>query len=206
MQPRTKRQKEIFDYIKQYIERHGYQPSYQQIARHLNISSKGGIAKHIHALEKQGLLERNYESGSFKLEINPTKSILEVVCEIEWLELPSNENYAENWEKDFLFVPKFLIGHHSPAKIRAFRVLNNAMLEKHILEGDVALIKKTVFARDGDIIVALLEKKRAVLKQFYRSGANVELRPANENYDSIILPADQIEIKGILQSILRPAD
>ena len=205
MQPRTKRQKEIFDYIKQYIERHGYQPSYQQIARHLNISSKGGIAKHIAALEKQGLLERSYDNGSFKLEINPTKSVLEVVCQIEWLELPVNENYAENWERNFLYVPRFLIGQNEPDEIRAFRVRNDSMLEQHILEGDVVLIKKSSFARDRDIVVALLENKRAVLKKYYRLGADIELRPANENFDSIIVPADQIEIKGILQAILRPA-
>ena len=206
MQPRTKRQKEIFDYIKQYIERHGYQPSYQQIARHLNISSKGGIAKHIAALENQGLLERNYDSGSFKLEINPTKSILEVICQIEWLELPHSENFKENWESSVLYVPKFMLGHQTPEKVRAFRASNNSMLEEHILEGDVVLLKQSSFARDGDVVVALLENKRAVLKKYYRSGAEIELRPANENYDSIILPADQIEIKGIMQSILRPAD
>lgn len=205
MQPRTKRQKEIFDYIKQFIERHGYQPSYQQIARHLNISSKGGIAKHIAALEKQGLLARHYENGSFKLEINPTKSILEIICLIEWLEIPNSENFTEEWEKNILYVPKFLIGHHQPEKIRAFRVPNDSMLNEHILEGDIVLIKQSSFARDGDMVVTLLENKRAVLKKYYRLGSDIELRPANENFDSIIVPADQIEVKGIMQSILRPA-
>jgi repressor LexA len=56
MQPRTRRQKEVLDFIKRYIEKHGYEPSYQQIARHLGVSSKAGIARHIESLENQGFL------------------------------------------------------------------------------------------------------------------------------------------------------
>ncbi len=69
MQPRTQRQKEILDYIQRFIERHGYEPSYAQIARHFNISSKATIAKHIEALEKRGLLARSHTNGSFNLNV-----------------------------------------------------------------------------------------------------------------------------------------
>ena len=74
MQPRTKRQKEVFDYIKEYIERHGYEPSYQLIAWHLKGKSKAGIAKHIEALEAQGLLTRRRENNSFWLDLRPRRS------------------------------------------------------------------------------------------------------------------------------------
>ncbi|MEZ5428112.1 MAG: transcriptional repressor LexA [Pyrinomonadaceae bacterium] len=204
MQPRTRRQKEVLEYVKQYIEKHGYEPSYQQIARHLGVSSKAGIAKHIEALENQGLISRVRESGSFRLEINPTESILELICEVEWLDVPKEETYAEEWKNKSLFVPRFLIESYSERSIRAFLVPNDSMLEEHICEGDVALIENRSYARDGDIIVALLENRRAVLKQFFRLGANIELRPANPNYDPIVLPADKIEIKGVLRGLLRP--
>ncbi len=203
MQPRTRRQKEVLEYIKQYIEKHGYEPSYQQIARHLGVASKAGIAKHIEALENQGLISRNRESGSFKLEITPTKSILDVICEIEWLDVPQTESYMEEWEEKPLFVPKFLIENHSPEKMRAFRVPDNSMLDEHICEGDVALIENRPYPRDGEIVVAFVENKRAVLKKYFRVGANIELRPANENYETIIIPADKIKVVGILRGILR---
>ena len=65
MLPRTQRQKEILEYISSFIERHGYEPSYAQIARHFNVKSKATIAKHIAALEKRGLLSRHHSDGAF---------------------------------------------------------------------------------------------------------------------------------------------
>jgi repressor LexA len=158
MQPRTRRQKEVFDYIKQYVEKHGYEPSYQLIARHLKVASKAGIAKHIEALEAQGLLSRRRENGSFWLDLQPAPTIADAVCEIEWLETPRS----------------------------------------------VALIEKRSYARDGDIVAALAGNKSVVLKQFFRQGAYVELRPANEGYMTIKLPANKVEILGVYRGLIRP--
>jgi repressor LexA len=203
MQPRTRRQKEVFDYIKQYVEKHGYEPSYQLIARQLGVRSKAGIAKHIEALETQGLLVRKRENGSFWLDLRPVHTIVEAICEIEWLEIPKGSNFVEDWESQPLFVPKFLLGYQEPERLRAFRVTNDAMFDQHICEGDVALIEKRSYARDGDIIAALTNKQ-IVLNQFYREGATVELRPANEKYQTIKLPANKIEILGVYRGLIRP--
>ena len=204
MQPRTKRQKEVFDYIKQYIEKYGSEPSYQMIARHLRVSSKAGIARHIEALETQGLIKRRRENGSFGLDLCQSEVINQAVCEIEWLDVPKAENFVEEWEKESLFIPRFLIGYQEPERLRAFLVQNNAMQEKHICEGDVALVEKRAYARDGDIVVALVGNKRAVLKQFFRAGATIELRPSNDVFETIKLPAHKIEILGIYQGLFRP--
>ena len=203
MQPRTRRQKEVFDYIKEYVERHGYEPSYQLIARKLGVRSKAGIARHIEALEAQGLLSRKRENGSFWLDLKPVETLAAAVCEIEWLEIPKGENFVEEWESQPLFVPKFLLGYQEPERLRAFRVTNDSMFDEHICEGDVALIEKKSYARDGDIVVALANK-RIVLKKFYREGSNVELRPANERYLIIRLPANKIEILGVYRGLIRP--
>ena len=203
MQPRTKRQKEVFDYIKQYVEIHGYEPSYQLIAWHLKVKSKAGVAKHIEALEAQGLLTRRRENGSFWLDLRPASTIADAVCEIEWLEFPKSEMFVEDWEKQPLFVPKFLLGYQEPERLRAFRVTNNAMFNEHICEGDVALVEKRSYARDGDIVVALTNN-RILLKQFYREGATVELRPANDKYPAIKLPANKVEILGVYRGLIRP--
>jgi len=203
MQPRTKRQKQVFDFIKQYIESHGYEPSYQLIARHLKVASKAGVARHIAALEAQGLLERRRENGSFALDLQPINPILAAVCEIEWLEIPHNEAFVEEWENQPLFVPRFVIGYQTPDRLRAFRVPNDAMWNEHIRDGDVALIEKRSYARDGDIVAALADK-RVVLKQFYREGSFTELRPANDGYLTIRLPANKIEILGTFRGLIRP--
>lgn len=204
MQPRTKRQKEVLEFITRYIEKHGYEPSYQQIAWHLGVSSKAGIARHIACLENQGLITRRREQGSFNLELRSADSISEAVCQIEWLEVPNQNSFVEDWERETLYVPKFMLGFQTPERLRAFRVSNDAMIEENIREGDVALIEKRSFARDGDVVVALTENNRAVLKHFFRTGAKIELRPANASFVSIILPADKISVLGIFRGLLRP--
>jgi len=203
MQPRTRRQREILDFINEFITERGHIPSYQQIARKFKIASKSAIAKHIAAMEKQGILKRRREDGSFGLELTQKNSAVESVCEIEWLETASDDGFSENWEQEPIFVPKFLLGYYEPEKIRAFRVPNNSMLDEHICEGDIALIEKRSFARDGAIVVAELEN-RVVLKRFYRAGANIELRPANQNYQTISLSADKVSIQGVMHGLLRP--
>lgn len=203
MQPRTRRQKEVFDYIKEYVKNHGYEPSYQLIARHLRVASKAGIAKHIEALEAQGLLTRRRENGSFWLDLRPAGTIADAVCEIEWLAIPKDETYVEDWESLPLYVPKFLLGSQEPERLRAFRVTSDAMFDQHICQGDVALIEKRSYARDGDIVAALMNKQ-IFLKQFYRDGAHIELRPANNDYITLKLPANKVEILGVYRGLIRP--
>lgn len=204
MQPRTKRQREVLDYITSFIEERGYEPSYQQIARHFRISSKSAIAKHIAALEAQGLLSRQRENGSFGLQISSKIAVSESVYAIDWLKLPQAEEHEEDWEFEPLFVPQFFIGNYLPDRIYAYRVKNDAMLDEHICEGDIVLIEKRSYARDGDIIVANIEDRETVLKKYYRHGANIELRPANDNFQPKIISADKISIEGIVRGVLRP--
>jgi repressor LexA len=204
MQPRTKRQKEILEYISNFIETRGYKPSYQQIAKHFRLASKAAVAKHITALEKQGLISRRRENGSFSLELFPKEAFSDLVCEIEWLELPETLRFLDDFSDETLLVPTFLLGFNKPEKLCAFRVQNDSMLNEHICEGDIALIEKRTFARDGDIVVSIINSDRIILKRIFRDGANVELRPSNDKYDTIKIPADKIEIKGIYRGLIRP--
>jgi len=204
MQPRTKRQKEILEYISTFIEERGYKPSYQQIAKHFRLASKAAVAKHITALEKQGLISRRRENGSFSLELFPKETVSDLVCEIEWLDLPASMRLLDDFSDETLLVPTFLLGFNKPEKLCAFRVQSDSMLDEHICEGDIALIEKRAFARDGDIVVSIVNSDRVTMKRIFRDGANVELRPSNENYETITIPADKVEIKGIFRGLLRP--
>lgn len=204
MQTRTRRQKQVLDFIEQYIEKHGYEPSYQQIAWHLGVRSKAGVAKHIAALEKLGLLSRRKENGSFCIELNKSQSLSEAVCEIEWLADEEHYTEFEEWQKTPLIVPKFFVGYFTPENLCAFTVKSDAMSEDNIYEGDIALLEKRSFARDGDIVAAHVRKKPILLKRFYRAGADIELRPSNVSFSNLKFPADQVVVKGIFRGILRP--
>jgi SOS-response transcriptional repressor LexA len=127
------------------------------------------------------------------------------VCLIEWLEVPQTEEFGEEIIDDEpLFVPALMLGSTPPTRLRAFRVPNDAMLGKQIREGDIVLIEEKPFPRDGECVAAVVNNNQTVLKNFYRDGAFIELRPSNDDYETIRMPADQIEIKGIYRGLLRP--
>jgi len=201
MQPRTKRQKQVLKFLVEFIEEHGYEPSYQQIALHFNVKSKGGIARHIEALEKQGFILRKRDSSGFHLTLLP--EISDSVYKIEWLEIP--QDFEKDYEKPLpVFVPKVLFKNTPSKNTRVFRVSDDSMIDEHILEGDIALVEERKFARDRDCIVALIKGEIPVLRNFYRDGANIDLRSANVDFESINISADKIEILAVFRGLLRP--
>lgn len=204
MHPRTKRQKEILEYINGFIETRGFTPSYQQIAKHFGLASKAAVAKHIESLEKQGLVTRRRENGSFRLAIRPKEDAKDLVCEIGWLDVTPAALSSDDFLDESVLVPAFMLGFFKPEKLAAFPVQNDSMLEEQIREGDISIVERRKFARDGDIVVALIDGSRVVLKRFYRRGANVELRPANPKYPALSLDADQVEILGVHRGLIRP--
>ena len=85
MLPRTQRQKEILDYIIRFLERHGHEPSYAQIARHLGVKSRATVAKHVAALERRGLLVRERQDGNFTINVTPSDDSSEALVEVRLL-------------------------------------------------------------------------------------------------------------------------
>ena len=78
------------------------------------------------------------------------------------------------------------------------------MIDEHICDGDIALIENRTEARDGEIVVALVDGARATLKRLFRFGTDVELRPANSQLAPVRLPATQVQVQGIFRGLLRP--
>ena len=209
MQPRTQRQKEILEYITRFIERHGYQPSYAQIARHFGVSSKATIAKHIEALERRGLLARRRPNGAFGLSVRVEDDDgvgEDAICEVRLLgRIAAGVPLDAVEDAQTIGVPRFLLGRVRPEQVYALRVTGDSMIDEHICDGDIALIENRTEARDGEIVVALVEGSRATLKRLYRFGREVELRPANSRLAPVRLPAAQVAVQGIFRGLLRPA-
>lgn len=209
MLPRTQRQKEILDYITRFLERHGYVPSYAQIARQFGVKSRATIAKHIAALERRGLLVREHEDGSFALNVKVEDKSGDSLCEVKVLGRIAAGAPLEavvNEDDERLPVPKFLLGRVKPDRVYALRVKGDSMIDEHICDGDIALIENRTDARDGEIVVALLiEENQATLKRLYRRGPNVELQPANSQLQPLTLPANQVRVQGIFRGLLRPS-
>jgi len=207
MQPRTQRQREILEYITRFIERHGYEPSYAQIARHFGVSSKATIAKHIEALERRGLISRHRADGAFGLTVRHEEVDLEAVCEVPLLgRIAAGAPIDATEDRETVGIPRFMLGRVRPSRVYALRVSGDSMIDEHICDGDIALIENRTEARDGEIVVALVEGARATLKRLYRIGTEVELRPANAQHAPIRLHASKVTVQGIFRGLLRPAN
>jgi repressor LexA len=206
MFPRTQRQKEILDYITNFLERHGYEPSYAQIARHFGVKSRATIAKHIAALERRGLLVRQHEDGSFGLNVT-VATTADSLCEVKVLGRIAAGTPLEVVDyEERIPVPRFLLGRVKPDRVYALRVKGDSMIDEHICDGDIALIENRTDARDGEIVVALLiEENQATLKRLFRRGANIELQPANSQLEPLTVPASQVLVQGIFRGLLRPS-
>ncbi|MEP7076434.1 MAG: S24 family peptidase [Acidobacteriota bacterium] len=205
MQTRTRRQREVLDFIVRYIDNHGYEPSYQLIARSLGLRSKAGIARHIQSLEEQGLLVRRRENGSFSIDVkHDENAAANTTCEIHWLDVPLSNEPEEDWELLPLLIPKFMIGRRSADRVFAYRITDDGMAAHQICENDIALVEERVFARDGERAVVVIGKKLSMFREYHRTGPQVELRPANENYRSVFESADKVEVKAVFRGLLRP--
>lgn len=208
MHARTRRQSEVLAIIVEYIKRHGHQPSYAVIARHLGLRSRAGIGRIVRELESQGLLSRRRENGHFYLDIGaadagnaPAGGVT-----IEWLDPPRNDGSREPWQECSIVLPEFMLGSQTPESVRAYRVTDGGMAAEDIREDDIAIVELRQFVRDGDSVVAIVDKHLAVLRKYYRSGADVELRPAGEfrREDVVRLAADRIEVVAVYRALLRP--
>ncbi len=204
MLPRTQRQKEILDYITLFHERHAYEPSYAQIARHFGVKSRATIAKHVAALERRGLLTRKNEDGAFALNVKVDQS--DSLCEVKLLgRIAAGAPLEVVESEETIAVPRFLLGRVRPERVYALRVKGDSMIDEHICDGDIALIENRTDARDGEIVVALLiEENQATLKRLYRRGVNVELHPANSQLQPLTLPASEVAVQGIFRGLMRP--
>lgn len=206
MQAHTRRQSEVLAIIVEHTKKHGYRPSYAVIARQLGLHSRAGIARIVQELESQGLLTRRREHGHFYLDVSVSGA--EATADgvlIDWLDVPCGDESREAWQGHPVVLPEFMLGGHPPEHLRAYRVTDDSLAGDGIREDDIALVELRSFVRDGDCVVAVLDRTTAVLRKYYRSGPDIDLRPAAESEDIIRLPADRIEIVALHRGLLRPA-
>ena len=202
----TKRQKQVLDFVARFIEDNGYSPSYEEIARGLNLASLATVHKHISTLETKQYLKRGFNQ-SRSLDLGP-KYIQEqrrhrqdMSLEVPLLGRIAAGAPVEAVEQretvrfgDFLGNPD----------VFALEVRGDSMIEDHICSGDLVLVERTSQAKDGDIVVALIEGAQTTLKRFYKEpGDRVRLQPANSSLQPIFVGGKDLEIQGRLLAVLR---
>ncbi len=199
----TRRQKEVLDFIGSFVERQGYSPSFEEIARGLNLKSLATVHKHITNLQTKGALQRGH---------NRSRSI-------DVLPLPRAHRPAPPQRERLPLMGRIVAGLPVEAvqtsetisisdivgnkEVFALEVRGDSMRDEHIVDGDYVLVERTRAARDGEIVVALVRGAETTLKRFYVEGNRVRLQPANTEMEPIFVPAGQVEVQGRVLGVLR---
>ena len=218
----TPKQQELLSFIQNRLEEGGVSPSFEEMKDALDLRSKSGIHRLINALEERGFIRRlpnraralevlklpdamhraPVPSATPKAKMPPPPPI----AANDVVEIPLHGRIAagvpiEAMEgQNMLSVPAALLGagdHY------ALEVSGDSMVEAGILDGDFALIQRTDIAREGQIVVALIDDHEATLKYFRRDGAHVRLDPANAAYEPQLYNSQQVRIQGKLAGLLR---
>lgn len=201
----TKRQKQVLDFIAEFVDENGYCPSYEEIARGLDLASLATVHKHISVLEGKSYLKRGFNQ-SRSLELTPKYVQEQRRPKAPPSEIPLLGRIAAGLPVESVEQREVLnfADFTGNGNTFALEVRGNSMIEDHICDGDLILLEKVQQARDGDIVVALVAGSDTTLKRFYREPEDViRLQPANASLKPILVPAGDVQIQGRLLAVLR---
>src|ERR1700690_2519217 len=177
----TKRQREVYDFISEFVQKNGYSPSFEEIGEGLGLSSLATVHKHISNLEKKGLLTRDY-NRSRSIDLLPPKGRLKQAMAVNTtMVLPLLGRIAAGQPIEAVQNNETisLADFARSKEVFVLEVRGDSMQDEHILDGDYVLVEKARTAHNGDIVVALVVSGDASRKAFYPEGENIRLQPSN---------------------------
>ena len=196
--PLTRRQKEILDYLREYLERQGYSPTLEEIADHFDLASLNGVYKHLRALQARGFIRRlTNQARSIQL-LNPEASSPTTLPLLGYVTAGKPVEAVVNVEE--ISVPASFL---TRKRNYVLRVRGDSMIEEHIQDGDFVVIEEREGARDGEMVIALIDGENATLKKFYREQEMIRLQPAHPTLEPIRVREDRITIQGVVVGIMR---
>ena len=203
----TRRQKQVYDFISTFVDRHGYSPSYEEIAEGMGLSSLATVHKHISNLEEKQLLRRDYNRSRSIDLLKPRgrmKQSLAIAAETS-MSLPLLGRIAAGQPLEAVENPESisLADFTRSKEVYVLQVKGQSMQDEAILDGDYVLVERADTARDGEIVVALVDGSDATLKRLYREGEQIRLQPSNTAMQPIIVPAGSVQVQGRVVAILR---
>lgn len=200
MKSLTKKQRQVLDFIKQFIDTQGYAPSYEEIAAGLGLSSQSTIHVHVENLREKGYLTKKWNANR---SIDLRERIEAVTRPVELPlagRIAAGEPIEPVEDLETIAIPPDLIGKK---ETYVLQVKGDSMIEDHVMDGDYVIVEKRQVAREGEMVVALIRKTDVTLKRYRRRGNNVVLEPANPAYEPRVFPETDVTIQGIVVGILR---
>ena len=195
----TKRQREIYEYLKDHIRSRGYAPSIAEIGKQFYLSSPATVHKHLTHLEEKGLI-RKQQNLSRAIEIIPESGntlsyhVLGEIAAGKPIEALDQLEVVD------------LLPDAGDKDVFVLRVKGNSMIEDHIQNGDYVIVERRNVAENGETVVALIDNDRVTLKRFYREGDRIRLQPSHPNMKPIFVREGDFAIQGVVISVLRKFD
>jgi len=195
----TKKQKQILDFITQFIQSYEYAPSYREIADHFGLSSTATVHEHIKSLEDKGLISSSHNAAR-SLEVINYRFGKSIELPLAGL-ITAGEPIEAIETHETIAVPQNMIRDENSFVLK---VKGESMIEDGILDGDYVIVERNFYPRNGDVVVALLDNTYATLKKYYREKDRIRLQPANHTMKPIYSknPAIQGVVKGIMRTFL----
>ncbi len=197
----TKKQKQVYDYIVEYIEEHSVSPTQVEIQEFFGFKSLGSVQDYIKYLKSSGYLEADSNSVRGLTPINPQAlGSSENVIDIPLHGKVAAGSPIEAMEgTETISVPSSMIGYGNHY---ALTISGESMIEDGILDGDLIVVKEQNTAKNGDTVVAVIDNE-ATVKRFYQHTKQIELHPANSSMKPIIVKDGNFQIKGVLVGLIR---
>ena len=206
----TKKQKELFVYLRDYISSNDISPSFEEMKNAVNLKSKSGIHRLITSLEQRGYIKRlKHKARAMEItkELQNNSSIV-TSSENSFLNIPLVGSIAAgeaieaiNSSESMISVPKSLVSKHS--SYFGLTVKGLSMIDEGIFDGDIAIIKKTTSAENGKIAAVLTLDNEITLKKIKMTNQKIYLIPANKAYDIKEHNIGEVQIQGTLSGIIR---
>ena len=195
----TRRQREIYDFVRRFVDEKGYSPSLEEIGAAFGLSSVATVHKHVQHLVEKGLLRKGW-NRSRSLEPQPPPGPGPVVLPLAGV-VAAGAPIEAIEDVETIAVPAELV----PPRAESFvlRVRGDSMIDEQIRDGDYVVVERRSEARDGETVVALVRGHEATLKKLQRRGSKVRLLPANSALAPIEVPAREVRIQGVVRGLLR---
>jgi len=193
----TDREREVYDFVRAYTRRHGVPPKLREIGAHLGVASRGTVHRYLRAIEEAGLIAITPDRARGVRLVNKTtvRSVLPVLGRIAaGLPIEAIPDETEIDLSEFFMGPNRFV----------LRVDGESMIEAGILHGDMVIVESRSSARNGEIVVALIDNQEATLKTFLRNpDGSITLRPANRSMTPLRFAAERVAIQGVVVGQMR---
>jgi len=197
--PLTKRQKEILNYLKEFLTSQGYSPTLEEIADHFGMASLNGVYKHLKVLEERGCIKR-LTNRARSIQIldtepvshSPVLPILGCVAAGSPIEAVT--------DSDEVSVPDMFLTRGNNFILR---VEGDSMIDQQIRDGDLIIVEQRDSAENGETVVALLDGQEVTLKRYYREGSQIRLQPANEKLNPMFVDESRLQVQGVVVGLMR---